>query len=83
MSALPFAIGAAQFLAAFLWLALPVLAVSATWTLTCWIARRPQRRRDRRAAPAPDQMQELARLDRDLDTYAASIQALYPTGEQQ
>ncbi|GHB55928.1 hypothetical protein GCM10010331_49750 [Streptomyces xanthochromogenes] len=81
MSPLSFAIGAAQFLAVFLWLALLVLAVSGVWTLTCWIAETRQQRRERQAEP--DALQELARLDHDLDQYAATIQPLYPTGEQQ
>ncbi|MFE4857300.1 hypothetical protein [Streptomyces sp. NPDC056670] len=68
MSPLSFLIGAARFLAVFLWLALLVGAVSGAWTLTCWIAETRQRRRER----APRRHQ----TDHDDQT-------LYPTGEQQ
>lgn len=88
--------GIAEFFGAGIFIGLLALAVQRVWTLTCWIAERPQRRRDR-----TDQLETAAirhlgdrlhthpgdaldgELDRHLDQYAASIKALYPTGEQQ
>jgi hypothetical protein len=46
-------------------------------------ARRNQHPLVRRYHDGPDALQELALLDHHLDQYAASIQPLYPTGEQQ
>ncbi|MEV5944642.1 hypothetical protein [Streptomyces sp. NPDC051994] len=93
--------GIAEFFGVGLFLTLLALGVRATWTLTCWIAERPQRRNDRREAARRTQLETAAirhlgdrlhthpndaidgELDHHLDQYADSIQALYPTGEQQ
>lgn len=73
--------GVAELVGAGIFIGLLALAVNGAWTLTCWIAERPQRRSDRQPALARDQLQEFELLDRDLDTYARGLDGLYERTE--